>query len=32
VLIGRSVVACDYEAAARFVEFAEAETGTTLTV
>jgi hypothetical protein len=32
VLIGRSVVACDYEAAARFVEFAEAETGTTLAV
>jgi NAD(P)-dependent dehydrogenase (short-subunit alcohol dehydrogenase family) len=32
VLIGRSVVACDYEAAARFVEFAEAETGTTLAI
>ncbi len=32
VLIGRSVVACDYEAAARFVEFAEAETDTTLAV
>ena len=32
VLIGRSVVACDYAAAARFVEFAEEETGTTLAV
>lgn len=32
VLIGRSVVACDYDAAARLVEFAEQETGTTLEV
>jgi NAD(P)-dependent dehydrogenase (short-subunit alcohol dehydrogenase family) len=32
VLIGRSVVACDYAAAARLVEFAETETGTTLSV
>src|SRR5271165_4968390 len=31
-LIGRSVVACDYEAAARLVAFAEEETGTTLSV
>jgi NAD(P)-dependent dehydrogenase (short-subunit alcohol dehydrogenase family) len=30
VLIGRSVVACDYEAAAKLVEFAEKETGTSL--
>lgn len=30
VLIGRSEVACDYDAAARVVEFAEKETGTTL--
>lgn len=32
VLIGRSVVACDYAAAARLVAFAEEETGTTLSV
>ena len=32
VLIGRSVVACDYDAAARLVSFAEEETGTTLSV
>ena len=32
VLIGRSVVACDYDAAARLVEFAEQETGTRLEV
>jgi NAD(P)-dependent dehydrogenase (short-subunit alcohol dehydrogenase family) len=32
VLIGRSAVACDYEAAARVVEFAEKETGTSLPV
>ncbi len=32
VLIGRSVVACDYDAAARLVAFAENETGTTLSV
>jgi NAD(P)-dependent dehydrogenase (short-subunit alcohol dehydrogenase family) len=32
VMIGRSAVACDYEAAARLVEFAEKETGTTLRV
>jgi len=32
VLIGRSVVACDYDAAARLVSFAEQETGTTLSV
>lgn len=32
VLIGRTVVACDYDAAARLVAFAEAETGTTLQV
>jgi NAD(P)-dependent dehydrogenase (short-subunit alcohol dehydrogenase family) len=32
VMIGRSAVACDYEAAARLVEFAEKETGTTLAV
>ena len=31
-LIGRSVVACDYDAAARLVAFAEEETGTTLNV
>lgn len=30
VLIGRSPVACDYDAAARLVTFAEQETGTTL--
>jgi NAD(P)-dependent dehydrogenase (short-subunit alcohol dehydrogenase family) len=32
VLIGRSAVACDYQAAARVFEFAERETGTTLPV
>jgi NAD(P)-dependent dehydrogenase (short-subunit alcohol dehydrogenase family) len=32
VLIGRSAVACDYDAAARLVAFAEHETGTTLEV
>ena len=32
VMIGRSAVACDYEAAARAFEFAEKETGTTLPV
>lgn len=32
VLIGRTVVACDYDAAARLVEFAEQETGTKLKV
>jgi NAD(P)-dependent dehydrogenase (short-subunit alcohol dehydrogenase family) len=32
VLIGRSAVACDYEAAAKLFEFAEKETGTTLPV
>lgn len=32
VLIGRSVLACDYAAAARVVEFAENETGTSLSV
>ena len=32
VLIGRSAVACDYDAAARLVAFAEAETGTKLEV
>jgi NAD(P)-dependent dehydrogenase (short-subunit alcohol dehydrogenase family) len=32
VLIGRSAVACDYDAAARLVAFAEQETGTTLEV
>ncbi len=32
VLIGRSVVACDYRAAAELVAFAEAETGTELAV
>jgi NAD(P)-dependent dehydrogenase (short-subunit alcohol dehydrogenase family) len=32
VLIGRSVVACDYDAAARLVAFAEEETGTVLSV
>ena len=31
-LIGRSVVACDYDAAARLVAFAEEETGTRLSV
>jgi NAD(P)-dependent dehydrogenase (short-subunit alcohol dehydrogenase family) len=31
-LIGRTVVACDYAAAASLVEFAEKETGTTLSV
>jgi NAD(P)-dependent dehydrogenase (short-subunit alcohol dehydrogenase family) len=32
VLIGRSAVACDYDAAAKLFEFAENETGTTLPV
>jgi NAD(P)-dependent dehydrogenase (short-subunit alcohol dehydrogenase family) len=32
VLIGRSVVACDYDAAARLVAFAEDETGTALAI
>jgi hypothetical protein len=32
VLIGRSTVACDYEAAARVWEFGEKETGTTFSV
>ncbi len=32
VLIGRSAVACDYEAAAKVFEFAEKETGTTLSL
>ena len=32
VLIGRSRVACDYEAASRLFQFAENETGTTLPV
>ena len=32
VLIGRSVVACDYDSAARLFAFAEQETGTTLPV
>jgi NAD(P)-dependent dehydrogenase (short-subunit alcohol dehydrogenase family) len=32
VLIGRSAVACDYQAAAKLFEFAEKETGTTLPV
>ncbi len=32
VLIGRSAVACDYEAAAKVFEFAEKETGTVLSV
>jgi hypothetical protein len=32
VLIGRSVVACDYAAAAALVAFAEKETGTTLPI
>ncbi len=32
VLIGRSVVACDYDAAARVVAFAEESTGTVLSV
>ncbi|MGW0163296.1 SDR family NAD(P)-dependent oxidoreductase [Mycobacterium sp. NPDC003323] len=32
VLIGRSAVACDYAIAARVVQFAEQETGTTLTL
>jgi hypothetical protein len=31
-LIGRSPKACDYDAAARLVQFAEKETGTTLPV
>ena len=31
-LIGRTVLACDYDAAARLVAFAEQETGTTLAV
>jgi hypothetical protein len=31
-LIGRSAGACDYDAAARVVQFAEQETGTTLPV
>ena len=30
VLIGRSALACDYDAAARLWEFAERETGTSL--
>jgi hypothetical protein len=30
VLIGRSMLACDYDAAARVVDFAEKATGTTL--
>lgn len=32
VLIGRSAVACDYQIAARVVQFAEQETGTTLSI
>ncbi|OBB80892.1 SDR family NAD(P)-dependent oxidoreductase [Mycolicibacterium peregrinum] len=32
VLMGRSAVACDYDIAARVVEFAERETGTTIPV
>jgi hypothetical protein len=32
ILIGRSAVACDYEAAAKVFEFAEKETGTALSV
>lgn len=32
VLIGRSALACDYDAAARLVDFAEKATGTTLSV
>lgn len=32
VLIGRSAVACDYPTAARVVQFAEQETGTTLSI
>ena len=32
VLIGRSELACDYDAAAQLVEFAEKETGTTLPI
>lgn len=32
VLIGRSAVACDYDIAARVVQFAEQETGTTLSI
>jgi hypothetical protein len=32
VLIGRSTVACDYEAAAKVFEFGEKETGTVLSV
>ena len=32
VLIGRSAIACDYDAAAQLVAFAETETGTTLSI
>jgi hypothetical protein len=32
VFIGRSLVACDYDAAARLVAFAEEETGTVLDI
>jgi len=32
VLIGRSVIACDYDTSAGLVAFAEQETGTTLSV
>ncbi len=32
VMLGRTALACDYDAAARLVEFAEKETGTTLPV
>ena len=32
VMIGRSAVACDYDAAAKLVNFAEKETGTVLSV
>ena len=32
VMLGRTALACDYEVAARVVEFAEKETGTTLPV
>lgn len=31
-MLGRSAMACDYDAAARLFEFAENETGTTLPV
>ena len=31
-MLGRTAVACDYDAAGRVVEFAEKETGTTLPV